>query len=171
LPFLGLSAVQSHAVNCTDLQAPTRKGSFTEGLPRSAGASGLRCLPFVCTLVSGKPGKSKGLWVRLPEPRSPSFPYSSLWEVRSGLGLRVDGKQLPRGSSEALSYLILLHLLRRLLQLWSLHHRGLCPRPPLIHRRVSLLLHIPQHGQHLLCGASTEHGHGASLGKPAQAPP
>lgn len=84
MPFLGLSAVQSHAVNCTDLQAPTRKDCFTEGLPRSAGASGLRCLPSVCTLVSRKPGKSKGLWVDLPEPRSHGFP--TLHYGKSGQG-------------------------------------------------------------------------------------
>lgn len=78
MPFLGLSAVQSHAVNCTDLQAPTRKDCFTEGLPRSAGASGLRCLPSVCTLVSRKPGKSKGLWVDYPSLAHMASPLSTM---------------------------------------------------------------------------------------------
>lgn len=74
--------------------------------------------------------------------------------LRKARKIKGDGKQFPLSSSETLSYLIFLHLLRRLLQLWPLHHSGLRPCPPFIHRRVSLLLHVPQHGQHLLGGAS-----------------
>lgn len=59
--------------------------------------------------------------------------------------------------SPGLSYRVFFHLLRRLLEVWPLHHGGLCPRPPLVHRAVPPPLHVPQHWQHLLFGAATEH--------------
>lgn len=118
-----------------------------------------------------KARKIKGLQVFRPESRLHGFPHSPLWEVRSGFGLCED-RNSSQSPSTAPSYLVFLHLLGRVLQLWPLYHRGLCPCPPLIHRGVSLLLNVPQHGQHLLCGASR--GHWLSLprplGKPAQAP-
>lgn len=80
-----------------------------------------------------KAKKRKGLWVLLPKPHSQGLPHSSLWEFRSGLGPCVHRKQSPLRCSWGLSYLVFLQLLRRFLQLWPLHHRGLCPCPPLIH--------------------------------------
>lgn len=63
-------------------------------------------------------------------------------------------EQLSLGSS----YSVFFHRLRRLLKVRPLHHRGLSPRPPFIHRGVSPPLHESQHWQHLLCGAATGHG-------------